>query len=207
MFSKSLAVAALASIAIAGVNVSSASAAKLEKVDIVKEGIDLGKIVVNANGNGYTNYASGAHKFMVRVFAKGKGRHNVYWAAVSSHMGNSPFTAGVRTYFDQRAASRTEGWGVYQKSLNFHVSPENMQWLTTPKNVCENNLKAEMARGRSKADVLKREWKLTAQASLVFSAAADTKSNIKKRDHKINRVDFRSKGILYPVAVVCKKGI
>lgn len=207
MFSRILPLAVLASMTAVAMGSSSAFAAKLEKVDMVKEGIDLGKVVVNANGSGYTGYAPGAHRFMVRVFAKGKGLNHVYWAAVSSHMGNSPFTAGVRNYFSQQAASRTEGWGVYKKSLVLNVAPSNMGWQTTPKALCDRNLQHEMRHGRSRTDVLKREWNMTAYAKLVFSAAADTKSNNKKRDHKVNRVDFRSKGIFYPVAVVCKKGI
>lgn len=207
MFRKSLAVAALASIAMTGITMSSASAAKLEKVDMVKEGIDLTPVVVNANGNGYTGYATPSHRYILRVFAKGKGLNHVYWAAISNTKSAHPMVVGHPRFFSQLAPAGSNGWGVYKKSLSVHIGVDSTTWTTTPKQVCASNLAAQMAKGKSKSDVLKSEWKLTAHAAIYFIAAADSKARNKKRDHSFTSVDVGHKGVLYPVPVVCKKGI
>ena len=58
---------------------SAAMAGGLEKVDMVKEGIDQAPAIVRANGNGYTSYENNSHKYFVRVYAKAKGSDRVYW--------------------------------------------------------------------------------------------------------------------------------
>ena len=206
MIRKYIAAAALAAAATTTFASSSAFAAKLEKVDVVKEGIDMTPVVVKANSNGYTGYQTTSHRYLLRVFAKGKGSSHIYWAAISNTKSAHPMTFHP-LFFHQTAAKGTEGWGVFKKSLDVHVGIDNTAWIASPRKLCDANLATQMGKGKSKSDVLKQEWKLTAHAVHFFVAAADSKANNKKRNHKVNKIDVRWKSVTYPVAVVCKKGI
>ena len=99
-------------IAAAVVAVSSVAHAgsKLEKVDMVAEGIDLKPAILRANSNGYTTYANTSHTYMLRLFAKAKGKSNaVYYAGIGS-------THNKYLNFDEHAyqhmSGKSDGWGV-----------------------------------------------------------------------------------------------
>lgn len=198
---------ALGAFAVLGLSTATATAAKLEKVDMVREGIDLAPIVVKANANGYTGYETQTHKYMLRVFAKGKGGNHVYWVGVSSNEHAHPLEAGHTWFFKQGAPRGDDGWGVYKKSLDVLIGVDKTAWVFSPRKACTAKMNTEMAKGRSKADVLKREWKTTATAALYFFAAADSKSRNKNGSHTFTSVEARKKGMAYPVAVVCRKGL
>lgn len=199
-------IAALTAASLGGLT-ADAQASKIEKVDMVKEGINLSSIVVRANSGGYTGYETSSYRFMVRVFAKAKGLNHIFWAAVSTAHNDHPMVVRNGRFFSQTAAMGSDGWGVYKKSLVFNAAPANMAWVVSPKQLCDSNLNAALANGKSKADVLKKEWQMTAQAKFYFSAAADSKSHIKKRKYSFTSVSNASKGILYPVPVLCRKGM
>lgn len=181
--------------------------AKFEKVDIVKEGIDLAPIVVKANANGYTSYATAGRSYMVRVFAKAKGASHVWFAGISKHSLSDPMEAGSSYFFEQKAPPGDDGWGVYKKSLKVHLGFNNTTWVTPPKQLCANNLAAEKAKGKSQASVLQKEWKLQTKAVIYFIAAADSKSNNKKGKHTPSSVGVGNDHVVYPVVVICKKGM
>ena len=55
-----------------------------------------------------------------------------------------------------------------------------------------DDLKAQMKKGMSKADVLKKEWKVTAKAKILFVAAANTKArNRRGNTSKNNSIGSR----------------
>jgi hypothetical protein len=193
----------------AGLLASEADAkGRIEKVDGVVEGIDMKQIAVNANGAGYTSTATASHNFMIRVYAKAKGRDGVYWAAVGPYAGSAVEVG--RGYYFQQSAGSSDGWTVYKKSLNLNVPVRNAYWYETPVNACKANLDKQVRNGMARADVMKREWKVTARARLVFSVSVDDRANNRRNKHKISTVGgiaSGSKEIVYPVQILCKKGI
>lgn len=181
-----------------------AFANRMEKVDMVREGIDLKPVIVKANANGYGGYENSAHRYFVRVFAKAKGSNRVWYAAIGNN-GAAPFEVGGPIFFKQ-TAGRSEGWGVYKKSLSVDIGFSHTRWTTTPKAACEANLKKQMNKGMSKAEVLAKEWTVSTYSTIEFHAEADSKGNNKKNDHSTKSSEGTSKAIAYQVNVVCRKG-
>jgi hypothetical protein len=178
---------------------------RIEKVDAVREGIDLKQIVVNANGAGYTSTATQNHQFMIRVYAKAKGKDGVYWAGVGPYAGSAVEVG--RPYLFEQWAGSSDGWTVYKKSLTLNGAVNKTYWYETPVNACKANLDKQVKNGKARADVMKREWKVTARARLVFSVTVDDRSNNRHNKHKVNQVASGHKDIVYPVPVLCKKGL
>lgn len=175
---------------------TSAFAGKMEKVDIVKEGIDTKAAIVKANANGYTTFENTSHRYMVRVFAKARGANAVYWVGISPEIKPSS------VYFQQSAAAGSVGWGVYKKSIEFDAKLKKTRWWGTPGAACRENLKKQMAKGMRKQAVLNREWQTKAIAVFYFIAAADDRSGNKKGKH--NSADIVHKSLNYPVKVICR---
>jgi hypothetical protein len=96
------------------------------------------------------------------------------------------------------------GWGVYKKSLSPTIKISDSNWVTAPKKLCENNLAKKVAGGMKKEDVLRKEWKLTAKATLGFHVLGMSKDQARKGKFSALSVDSASWSILYPVAVVCR---
>jgi hypothetical protein len=166
---------------------------------MVKEGIDMAPVIVRANSGGYT---TNSHKFMVRTFAKAKGSNRVVEVSLTGLASVSLFEAGGPTeFFHQKTYE--EGWGVYKKSLSPTIKFSQTAWVTSPKKVCEQNLEAQMDGGKSKSNVLSREWKLTANALFSFRAAVDTKAKAKKGTFGPGSEEAAA-ALLYPVNVVCR---
>lgn len=175
---------------------TSASAGKMERVDIVKEGIDTKAAIVKATGNGYAGFENTSHRYMVRLFAKARGSNAVYATSISRDRN------GAKTYFKQLAPVGTKGWGVYKKSVVFDAKLTKTHWWGTPGEACRENLKNQMAKGLRKEAVLSREWQTKAIAVFYFGAAAAKPSNIKKG--KYNGADNLKKALNYPVKVICR---
>ena len=53
---------------------------------------------------------------------------------------------------------------------------------------------------------MKREWKVMARARLVFSVTVDDRSDNRRNKHKVTQIASGHKDIVYPVAVLCKRG-
>lgn len=178
---------------------ANASASNMEKVDIVKEGIDLDPIYVNANSNGYTGSENKAHKYMVRVFAKAKGQNRVWKVVIY----------GVNTAkLFEKDVGRSDGWPVYGKSHEIYAKPSSMGWVTTPGTACKNLLSQKMANGMKKSDVLKSDHKTTALALVGFGAYADSKANNRKNDHGMwAGSDAHHDNVAYQVQVVCRAAL
>jgi hypothetical protein len=194
-----LALAALAALAI----VEPAHAgSKIEKVDMVAEGIDLKTADVRANSTGYTTYANSSHNYIVRLFAKAKGANRVWWVGLDGS-GANILEVGSGYYF-QQSAGKSEGWGVYKKSVVIPVNFNHTTWFVSPKQACTNNMNAKIAGGMTKANVLSHQWGTVAKATLYFNAQADTKGHNKNNDHNPNSSDGGTKVISYPVNVVCR---
>jgi len=192
-------------IAAALVALSSAAHAgsRLEKVDMVAEGIDLKPAVLRANSNGYTSYENSSHTYLLRLFAKAKGSTNaVYYAAVGSS--NKPGFDFGRAF--AHLSGKTDGWGVYKKSIKLPIELNKTRWWTSPGAACDLNLKKQMQKGMSKSDVLKKEWKVTAKAKILFVVAADSKAHNRKDKHDRKSISSGSRLIAYSVPVVCRAG-
>lgn len=204
-FSGRLARAALISLFAAAVplaTVLSAQAAgnNMAKVDIVAEGIDLAPIYVGANGNGYTGTEATGHRFLVRVYAKAAGQKRVWKVKIHS-------TSSDLVMFEKNVG-KSEGWDVYGKSHEVTAKPQNLQWVKAPVSVCRDNMEQLIATGKTKAQVLGNDRKVTATALIGFAAWADTKANNKKGKHDDifgteEHVDFAK----YPVQVVCRAAL
>jgi len=178
---------------------------RIEKVDGVTEGIDTKQVAVNANGSGYTSTATSSHKYMIRVYARAKGKDGVYWAAVGPY-GGMAMEVG-RPYYYQHTAGTSDGWNTYKKSLALDVAVNKTYWYETPVNACKANFDKQVKKGLARSDVMKREWNVTARARLVLSITVDDRSNNRRNKHKITQVASGSKDIVYPVSVKCKKGL
>lgn len=200
------AAAAIAATVLLSLSTAAVQAAKIEKVDMVREGIDLRPVEVHANSNGYVGMRTKSHDYMVRVFAKGKGGNHIYWAALSSYKNSNPFTK-TATYFSQKAPAGSDGWGVYKKSLSVSAGTANTTWATHPKKACDDNLKEQVAKGAKRSDVLRRDWKVTAHAVLYFNVAVDSKSRIKKRNTSKSSSEYGSTNIYYPVTILCEAAL
>lgn len=205
MFKNRVVIAAVLASASIGLASSPALAGKIEKVDMVSEGIDITPIVVRADSSGYTGYEKPSHRYLFRVFAKAKGLNHIYFAGISADRKPHPMVVNHRYFFDQWAPIGNDGWGVFKKSVSFYAAIASTRWYESPKQACLDNMAAEMAKGKSKQDVLRSEWRVRARAEFTFVAAADTKARNKKRDHTFSSVERGHKSVVYPVNVVCKK--
>jgi len=172
-----------------------AGGSTLAKVDIVAEGIDLAPIYVDSNANGYTGSEQAKHKYMVRVFAKASGQNRVYRVAIHALKGGVLFAKDV---------GKTEGWDVYGKSHELWALPRDVMWLTTPKEACDANLKKMVAAGKTKAQVLADDRKVTAVAQIYFTAYADSKMNNKRGGHGTAGSQPHNASTVYKVPVVCR---
>jgi hypothetical protein len=172
----------------------------MAKVDIVKEGIDLAPMYVRADASGYTGTENDPHKFMVRVFAKAKGQNRVWAVSIYDH-------ANGHKYFEQEVG-KSAGWETYGKSHVLSAKPRDLKWITTPVEICREHMAEMIAEGKTKAQVLGNDRKVTAHTFIAFSAYADSKANNNKNKH--NSADGRqahSDNILYPVPVVCRQAL
>ena len=191
-------------IAATALTMSTSAFAKLEKVNIVKEGIDTAAVVVRANSGGYTTYQNNDHTYQLRLYAKAKGNDRVFWIGVSRVKNVSwEWSTSASVLFDAKAGA-SEGWSTYAKSINLKLKFSETYWTTSPKQACINNLNAQVAKGMKKSDVLKKEWTNTTLAGFYLIASTDSKSHNKKNNHSSKSVDFATKGMAYPVNVVCK---
>lgn len=171
----------------------------MAKIDIVAEGIDLAPIYVDANANGYTSTETKAHRFLVRVFAKAAGQKRVWKVRIEGEEGKTLFEKNV---------GRSEGWDVYGKSHEVMAKPQSVLWKQYPVNVCRENMDKMIAAGKTKAQVLSNDRKVTATAAIIFSAWADTKANNKKNDHEvIYGLEEHTDMVFYPVQVVCRAAL
>ncbi len=171
----------------------------MEKVDIVAEGIDLKPLYVGANADGYTGTEPTAHKFMVRVFAKAKGQNRVYNVLIHGINNHILF---------QKHVGKSEGWDVYGKSHEVYSKPQNLKWVTVPVKLCKENMAQLIASGKTKAQVLASDRKVTAYAFIGFTAYADSKANNKKNKHtSADGIAPHSDNITYPVPVVCRAAL
>jgi hypothetical protein len=183
-------------------SLSAMAGSNMEKVDIVKEGIDIAQIYVNARASGHTGSEDKAHKYMVRVYAKAKGQNRVYRVTafgLNSQNGSKLFHKDV---------GKTEGWATFGRSLELWAKPSSMGWITTPKTACDKMLKKKMDEGMSKADVLKNDRKTTALAIIGFQAQADSQGNNKKGKHdSIQGTSLHTDNVAYTVNVTCRAAL
>lgn len=179
---------------------SAQAASKIEKVDMIAEGIDLGAVIVRNNGD-YTTFENSSHKYGIRVFAKARGNNAIAMVALSNALKeNVAEVSGSQKYFSQTTPD--DGWGVYKKSVTPTVKFSQTHWTTDPRKVCKDNLAARMQAGMAKADVLRKEWKLTTHAVFGFHALATTKAQAKKK--KFVGGDAGSAPLFYKVNVTCR---
>lgn len=186
---------------------SYASSANFEKVDIVKEGIDITKAYVRANSAGYTGYEKDEHRFLVRVFAKGKGGKNVFAAGIGNKPGMSLIEVTPGDWLtSQYTPKGDDGWGVYKKSISLKTKLSKVEWYKSPVQACKDNMAKEMAKGKSKAWVLNREWNVQAHALIRFYAGAAPKGQIKKRNF-VSGGQTLQDNISYAVNVTCREAL
>jgi hypothetical protein len=140
---------------------------------------------------------------MVRVFAKGRGAKVIGFVVLSTIAKEHVLEVSHgHVAFSQR--TRDAGWGVYKKSLEPTIKISDTNWTTSPKRLCEENLAKKVAGGMKKEDVLKKEWKLTAQATLGFHVLGMSKDQARKGKFGSNSADSASDSIIYLVPVVCR---
>jgi hypothetical protein len=181
------------------------SSANFEKVDLVKEGIDLKKAIVLANSNGYGGYQKDEHVFAVRLFAKGKGAKNVFAAGIGNKPGMSHIEVTPGDWmFRQVTPNGDDGWGVYKKSLQFNAKLSKIEWYKSPVQACKDNMAKLLSQGKSKGWILGREWNVEANALVRFYAAAAPKNSIKKREFFDGGQTLQD-NIGYPVLVKCSE--
>lgn len=195
-FAKPAAVAfAAASLLLSAVSPAQAGS-NMAKVDIVSEGIDMQPVYVGSNASGYTGSEAKAHKFMVRVFAKASSQNRVWKVQIHGLKGVT---------FFEKDIGKSEGWDVYGKSHEVYAKPGDIKWLTTPKTACDDNLAKMVAAGKTKAQVLGNDRKVTASAFVFLTAYADSKGNNKKGKHQSGGgIEPHNDNTLYAVPVVCR---
>ena len=184
---------------------SAFAASKIEKIDIVKEGIDLKEAVVRANSGGYTSYETEKHTYSVRVFAKARGSNSIFSAGIGSNQSMDLTEVAEGKWFFQQSTP-DDGWGVYKRSVTFTSKLSEMPWYVSPKKACEDNLKKQVANGMTKAKVLTRDWKAVASAVVHFYAAADSKTHIRSGRARAEG-ETRLKSIGYQVNVLCRAAL
>ena len=176
---------------------------RIEKIDIVREGIDLVPARVKATADGYSGFTGNQHRFSVRLFAKGKGSNNIFRVGIGNSNGMDlvEVTAGKWHY---KQVTPDDGWGVYTTTRTFHADMREVHWVVTPGKLCRDNMAEQIARGKSKSWVLAREWNLSAKVVLHFYAVASTPSRILNGRH-YGHSETRMANLFYPVNVVCGK--
>lgn len=199
LFSKLVSAALLA----AATATAAHAGAKIEKIGIAREGIDLVPARVRATGDGYSGFAGSEHRFTVRLFAKGKGNNNIHRVGIGNRNGMDPVevTAGKWHYFQR---TPDDGWGVYKTTRTFTADMRDVHWIVTPGKLCRDNMAEQIRRGKSKSWVLSREWTLSGKVVLHFYAAAASPSKIRNGRVQGNS-ETRAADLFYPMTVVCEK--
>jgi len=197
--------------AIAAISLLAAATAhaadNFERIDIVKEGIDLQEALVSANAGGYRGYERDEHTFLVRVFAKGKGTRNIFAAGIGNKANMSLIEVTTGDWlFSQVTPAGDDGWGVYKKSISLKTKLSKIEWFKSPIQACKENMDKEIAKGKTKSWVLNREWKVQAHALVRFYAGAAPKASIKKREFQ-NGGQTREDNIAYPVITRCREAL
>ncbi|MEO9613707.1 MAG: hypothetical protein ABJG86_16640 [Nitratireductor sp.] len=188
---------------LAGLAVGSAHAgARIDKIGIAREGIDLAPVHVRATQDGYAGFANNSHRFTVRLFAKGRGNNNIHRVGIGNRNGMDliEVTAG-RWHYKQRTPD--DGWGVYKTSRSFTADMRQVDWVVTPGKLCRDNLDQRVRAGMARSQVLSREWTLSAKAVLRFYAAASSPSKI-RNGRVAGNSEHRMATLFYPVKVVCR---
>ncbi len=184
-----------------------ASGGNFEKVDIVKEGIDITPALVSANSSGYNGYEKDEHVFIVRVFAKGKSGKNVFAAGIGNKPGMSHVDVTPGDWlFKQVTPNGDDGWGVYKKSIALKTKLSKVEWYKSPIQACKENLDKLKAQGKSQSSVLYKEWEVQALARIRFYAAAAPKNSIKKREFSKGGQTLQD-SIPYTVNVLCREAL
>jgi hypothetical protein len=133
------------------------------------------------------------------VFAKADGQKRVWKVNIHS-------TSSDLVLFE-KDVGKTEGWDVYGKSHELMAKPQSLQWSKAPVSVCRDNMEQMIAAGKTKAQVLANDRKVTATAVIAFSAWADTKAHNKSRKHDLFGQEEHMDLVFYPVQVVCRAAL
>jgi hypothetical protein len=177
---------------------------RIEKVDIVREGIDLEPARVWASVDGYSGFVDNKHRFSVRLFAKGKGNNNIFRVGIGNRNGMD-LVEGSPGKWHYRQHTPDDGWGVYKTSRTFHADMRDVHWVVTPGKLCRDNMAEQIRRGKSKSWVLSREWNLSGKVVLHFYAVASTPWRILTDRYYGSDSETRMATLFYPVKVVCEK--
>src|SRR5690606_8049027 len=107
---KATAILSAATVVIAAA-LSTAAEAKdwIEKVDIVKGGVDVVPVEVRANANGYTGMKTKDHAFGLRLYAKATSGERIVAGVVGAYNGVEYFEAADPNRWEQKLRGREIG--------------------------------------------------------------------------------------------------
>lgn len=195
------AVAALA------VSISGASAKDwIEKVDLVKDGIDLASIEVMANKYDYVKMKDKEHRFLLRGYVSAKKNKRVAMAVFKS--GNAHHA------WKYTPPSRNYGQGLKRQvsiSLKPTIPLSKIIWKRSPVESCQQLHRTKKAQGQTFEQISSKDHKIMALAKFDMRGYAMKPKQAKKsrpsnfKWHGAKNATGESKGLLYKVNVTCLK--
>lgn len=191
---------ALTAIAVlAALTVTASAKDKMDKVDIVRDGIDVRRVVVKAGANGYTAIEGNEYKFSVRGYAAAKTGFRILGAW---------FHTGKLDQAHVYALYARDYGGGERRTLKFPISykvPMNkVVWDgASPVEACRANLAKLKQSGFTEKEILAKSFSLKVGAIVGFSAVADREWREASSVGYGGGSTWTSRTMRYEVAVEC----
>ncbi len=164
---KKIALTAVA--ALAALTATASAKDKMEKVDIVRDGIDVRRVVVKAGTNGYTAIEGNQYTFSVCGYAAAKKGFRILGAWF--HTGKFE-QAHVYSLYPRDYGSGEKR--TLKFPISYKVPMKEVMWDgASPVEACRANLARLKRKGQSEKDILARTHELTVDAKVGFTAVAD----------------------------------
>lgn len=188
-------------------SVSGASAKDwIEKVDLVKDGIDMVSIEVMPDSHDYVAMKNKEHRFLLRGYVSAKKNKRVAMAKFKS--GNAHHA------WKYTPPSRNYGQGKKRQvsiSVKPTISLSKVIWERSPIESCKQLHRTKKAQGQSSNQILSKNHKIMALAKFDMRGYAMKPKQAQKsrpanfKWHGAKNATGESKGLLYKVKVTCLK--
>ncbi|MEE4010990.1 hypothetical protein V1T76_02945 [Roseibium sp. FZY0029] len=178
----------------------------IEKVEVVRDGIDIVPVQVKANSYNYTKIKSGSHRFLLRLSAKATNGERIVAMKVGSFKNVQYFEADGDLW-SKSFQNRDVGAGT-KRTVSLSYTPviptAKLKWQGwDPVQACSLNLDKVLKGGMKKKDALSKTWTVSAKAYFELDAVAAKKNKAEKHKWTMKTTSHQRDGYGYDVTVEC----
>lgn len=192
-------IAAISAAALLAMTITASAKNKMEKVDIVRDGIDLQTISVKASTSGYTGIDRTHYTFSVRGYAKAKSGYRILRAWF--HTGKLDQAHVLQLPHRDIGSGRNR---TVRISRAYKAPVGQIIWDgPSPLQACQANLAKLQQAGFSRQEILGKTFDLKVRAIVGFSAVADREGRDPFPIGPGGGSTWRTKTMSYDVSVAC----